>query len=261
MNPSLSVISICFNNLQDLIATCSSVDEQTVLPAEHLIIDGSIEDAIIKWLTTQPQPAYRKWIHEKDSGIADAFNKGITHAKNEITHLLNSGDTYASIHTIDTVLKQFTADPSLQWINGQYIQHRGGIDVISGAAFEADLLWKGMRTVAHPTMFIKKEVYTKHGVYNTDYKIAMDYDMLVRIRKEKHCFIEQPLTYFAPGGASNVQFYRGLKEVKKSYRTHIGPSFQQTLWQLRQKVLHVFMQTAIGKKWFQWKNRKSISNN
>lgn len=256
MNQSLSVISICFNNLQDLIATCASVDAQTVLPAEHLIIDGSTKDDIIKWLTEQPQPAYRKWIHEKDNGIADAFNKGISNAKNKITHLLNSGDTYASVYAIETALKRFNSDDSLQWVSGQYIQHRGGIDVTSGTPFNADLLWKGMRTVAHPTMFIKKEVYTRHGLYNTDYKIAMDYDMLVRIRNEKNSFIEQPLTYFAPGGASNVQFYRGLKEVKKSYRTHIGQSFQQTIWQLRQKALHIFMQTALGKKWFQWKNRK-----
>jgi GT2 family glycosyltransferase len=255
MNPGLSVISICFNNLPELIETCRSVDEQTVLPDEHLIIDGSTNEEIVNWLLQNSQPAYRRWIHENDKGISDAFNKGLSYSKGVITHLLNSGDTYAGKKAIGTVLHCFQEDPSLMWVHSQYIQHRGDIDVISGLPFDKDKLWKGMRTVAHPSMFIKKEVYERHGLYNVDYKIAMDYDMLVRMRNEKFRFIPIPLVYFAPGGASNLQFKKGLAEVKKSHTTHIGTSFKQLLWQFRQKMLQSFMETSPGKKWFQWKNR------
>lgn len=258
MSLALSVITICFNNLQELIETCRSVDSQTVLPCEHLIIDGSTNEEIVSWLLKTPQPAYRRWIHERDKGISDAFNKGISHAKGQLTHLLNSGDKYASGQSIETVMRCFDEDPSLMWTHSLYIQHRGDVDVITGSPFEEGKLWRGMRTVAHPTMFVKKEVYDRHGLFDTDYKIAMDYDLLVRIRKEKSRFITTPLVYFAPGGASMVQFKKGLQEVKKSYTMHIGSSMKLTLWQWRSALLINFMQTGLGKRLFRWKNRKKM---
>jgi GT2 family glycosyltransferase len=259
MKETLSVITICFNNLAELIKTCASVDQQTVLPDEHLIIDGSSNKEILNWLQSTPQPGYRRWIHELDKGIADAFNKGIQYSKCTLTHLLNSGDTYSGPGTIKTVLSCFENDPALMWVHGQYIQYRGDIDVISGTPFDKNQLWKGMRAVAHPTMFIKKEVYDRVGLYNTGLKIAMDYDLLVRMRNEKSFYIQHPLSYFAPGGASSTHISKGLNEVRNSHQKYIGYSFKQTLWQLRQKALHYFMQTGIGKKWFQWKNRNNKS--
>ena len=254
MRPTLSVITICFNNLAELQATCRSVDAQTHVPEEHLLIDGSKNQEILEWLTGNEQPTYRRWIHEKDEGISDAFNKGIRNAKGTLTHLLNSGDRYADIKAIETMLQVFENDPALKWAHSQYVQHRGDMDLVSGVPFDKNQLWKGMRTVAHPSMFIKKELYDRHGLYKTDYRIAMDYDFLVRIRNEKNQFIPKPLVYFAPGGASNLQFSKGLAEVKKSYKSHIGKSFMQDIWQLRQRLLHSFMNTRIGKNWFQRKN-------
>jgi GT2 family glycosyltransferase len=252
---TISVITICFNNLNELIETCRSVDGQTVLPNEHLIIDGSLNSDIKNHLEQNAQPPYRRWICERDNGIADAFNKGILYAKGDIIHLLNSGDTYYDKDALKIVTDYFIADDLLMWSHAQYVQHRGDIDIISGLSFDKKLLWKGMRQVAHPTMFIKKEVYDRHGLYNTGLKVAMDYDLLVRIRNEKFIFIPKPLSCFAAGGASSTQFTAGLREVKKSYTRYIGYSLKQTLWQLRQRALHYFMQTSAGKKWFQWKNR------
>jgi hypothetical protein len=116
-----------------------------------------------------------------------------------------------------------------------------------------------MRTVAHPTMFIKKLLYNKHGLYNTNYKIAMDYDFLIRIRDEKFVFIPQPLVYFSPGGASNLQFKKGLAEVRKSYYNHFGKSFKLLVWQLRQQLLNATMKTNIGETLFKLKNKKRLT--
>jgi hypothetical protein len=107
-------------------------------------------------------------------------------------------------------------------------------------------------------MFIKKELYSRHGLYNLQFKIAMDYDFLVRIRDEKFAFISIPLVYFSPGGASNVHFKKGLNEVKKSYFTHISTSKKLVFWQLRQQLLQLFMRSYIGKCWFRFKNSNKI---
>jgi hypothetical protein len=115
-----------------------------------------------------------------------------------------------------------------------------------------------MRQVAHPSMFIKKEVYDRLGLYDTDLKIAMDYELLVRIRNEKFIFLETILICFAPGGISDKQFIFGLLEVKKSYQKHIGKNIKQNFWQFRQKLLHHFMQTRLGKSWFKMKNKDRI---
>jgi glycosyltransferase involved in cell wall biosynthesis len=263
MSSSVSVITICFNNLSALQQTCLSVDKQTMLPGEHIIIDGSSNKKIFHWLENNKQPNYRKWLHERDNGISDAFNKGILKSSSPITHLLNAGDEYYVPDAIAFVKECFENNAELKWTHSKYVQHRGETDVISGATFEKSKLWKGMRTVAHPTMFIKRELYDKYGLYNANYKIAMDYDFLVRIRDENFAFIPRPLVYFAPGGASIIHFNKGLAEVRRSYYRNIGKSSKLILWQLRQQVLNLFMQSDFGKVWFQAKNKKAIvrSNN
>ena len=87
----------------------------------------------------------------------------------------------------------------------------------------------------------------------------MDYDFLLRIRNEKFYFINKPLIYFLPGGASNVQFKKGLAEVKKSYQTHIGKNAKLQLWQSRQRLLTAAMQTSLGKWLFKLKNKQKIN--
>lgn len=240
-----------------MVETCRSVDEQTLSPFEHLIIDGSTNDEILTWLQKNVQPSYRRWIHERDKGISDAFNKGIKNANGDIIHLLNSGDRYADKKALETVSPYFENDPQLMWTNANYVQHRGDIDVISGLPFDKNKLWKGMRTVAHPSMFIRKQVYARAGGYDEDYKIAMDFDMLVRIRNEKNAFIPKPVAYFAPGGVSNEHFEKGLIEVKRSYQHHIGNDPRLAWWQRRQRLLKLFMQTSIGRLWFRLKNKKA----
>jgi glycosyltransferase involved in cell wall biosynthesis len=257
MGLTLSIITICYNNLQDLVQTCKSIDRQTHLPLEHIIIDGSSDDDILNWLEQNDQPSWRRWIHERDNGIADAFNKGISNARGHIIHLLNSGDRYVASDSIYTVIKHFAEDPLLMWTHALFIQHRGNVNIVSGTPFEESQLWKGMRAVAHPTMFLKKELYQRHGVFNTDYKVAMDYDLLIRIRKEKFRFISTPVINFAPGGASNIHFRKGLAEVKKSFTTHIGHSTRLSLWQIRERLLYTLLRTGLGKKLFRLKNRNN----
>ena len=88
----LIIVTICFNNPEEVQRTCLSVDAQTRKPDEHWIINGSTVSAIANWFSEHPLPSYRKIINEQDKGIADAFNKGIRFAGNGMIQLLNSGD-------------------------------------------------------------------------------------------------------------------------------------------------------------------------
>lgn len=257
---SISVITICFNNLEEVKKTCFSVDQQTLRPAEHWIINGSTNSAIAEWLDQTPQPAYRKWINERDKGIADAFNKGIQSATGDIIHLLNSGDIYTSDDVLHIVTDMFDRNPDVRWISGKIKLLRGGHWVEVGKPFEKGKLYRGMRSVSHPAWFVKKEVYDRSGLYNLSYSIAMDYDMMCRIANEPYLFLNKTLVEFDPTGISSENYLAGLEQSKAIYESHFGYSVKLGLWQLRLRILYHLLQSPIGKILYTVKRKAGLAN-
>jgi glycosyltransferase involved in cell wall biosynthesis len=256
----ISVITICFNNLADVQKTCTSVDAQDMEPVEHWIINGSTEPDIANWLEQTPQPSYRKWLNERDKGIADAFNKGISRAEAPITQLLNSGDVYASPDVLSAITSLFSNSPATQWISGNIQMQRGGHAVVVGKPFEKTKLYRGMRSVSHPTWFVKKAVYERCGLYSSDYKIAMDYDMMCRIADEPYAYLDKTIAVFDDAGISSTQYIRSLEETRKVYESHFGYSPKLVAWQWRLKSLHQLMQTGIGKTLYTLKKKAGGEN-
>jgi len=256
----ISVITICFNNLTDLKKTCISLDTQTTQPIEHWIINGSTTDDIKNWLLNSPQPHYRKWINEQDKGIADAFNKGIELARGPVTHLLNSGDIYASTDVLHTVKMFFSNNSKVQWISGNIQLIRSGKTVIVGKPFDKRKLYRGMRSVSHPAWFVKKEVYQRIGLYNSEFKIAMDFDLMCRIANEPYLFLNKLITVFDTSGLSSIHHLNALKENKKIYESYFGFSIRALLWQWRLRSLHYLLQTSFGKWLYGVKKISGLEN-
>lgn len=244
---TFSIITICFNNLEELKKTCRSVDIQTEYPLEHLIIDGSTGGEIREYLENTPQPHYRRWICERDNGISDAFNKGIQNASGTVTLLLNSGDTLYDKEVIQVVARAFAAHPEVMWIHGKMQTRRGGIWVAVGKPFDKRKLYRGMRGVFHPTMFVKRSLYLRYGYFDTGLKMAMDYDFLCRIAGEPSLFLPRPLTVFDPGGVSSTKYHEAMKEARAVYRKHFGYTVKQTLWGWRLGLLHFLLESGPGK--------------
>ncbi|MDP3393588.1 glycosyltransferase [Sediminibacterium sp.] len=257
---AITVISICFNNLSDLQKTCISVDEQTVHPNEHLIINGSTTDEIANWLISHPQPSYRRWINERDKGIGDAFNKGIQNARFSITHLLHAGDSYASENVLGIVKSYYNEHPFVQWTSGNIRVTRGGEMVVVGKPFDATKLYRGMRSVAHPTWFVKREVYNRIGLFNNDFKIAMDYDLMCRIANEPYGYINETIAIFDDSGISTKNYLQSLKDNIAIYEHYFGFSVKCRIWQLRLRILHWLLQTRFGKWLFKIKKGLGLAN-
>ena len=256
----ISIITICFNNLSDLQNTCMSVDAQTSTPDEHWVINGSTTPDIEQWLLNSPQPAYRKWVNERDKGIADAFNKGIERASFGITHLLHAGDRYASNDVLEVVTKVFENNPAVQWISGNIQMIRAGNPVVVGKIFDKSKLYRGMRSISHPTWFVKKEVYTRIGLFKSEYKIAMDYDLMCRIANEPYTYLDKLIVVFDDTGVSSTNYLRSLEENRKIYESYFGFSFPLVIWQLRLKLLHLLLQTGLGKSLFRAKKKLGLEN-
>jgi len=248
----LSVVTICFNNLQDLIKTCNSVDCQFEKPFEHIIINGSTNDDIKDWYNAQDNIAYRCIVNERDKGIADAFNKGIDQAKGDVIHLLNSGDVYFDELAIQMVSQKLTNNPTANWVSCNIVIHRGGVWVKIGKPFDKKQLYKGMRSIAHQTWFVKKNVYKKVGAYK-NYSIAMDYDMMCRIKDEPYVYLDYTVAKFDNNGISTLNYLDSLKQNIEVYESNFGFSIKSRLWQFRLYIFHKTLGTKAGKKLYRLK--------
>jgi len=255
-----SVITICFNNPEDLINTCKSVDAQTLKPFEHFIVDGSTTPGVRQYLETNAQPIYRRWLCERDNGIADAFNKGIRNTSGNITLLLNSGDTLYDSSVLQKVSAVFERDNTLMWCHGKLNMMRGGIWVTVGKPFEKSKLYRGMRGTFHPTMYVKRELYRKHGLFDAQIRMAMDYDFLCRIANEKNSFIDYPLATFDPTGISTTKYLDAMNESYTVYRKYYGHTFKQTLWSWRLTLLHRLIESKTGKLLYRVKVAMGMAN-
>ncbi|MBX9781178.1 MAG: glycosyltransferase [Chitinophagaceae bacterium] len=257
---TISIITICYNNLNDLEKTCKSVDEQIVSPFEHIIINGSSNNEIESWAEKKDHPVYRYFVHEKDNGIADAFNKGILKSKGEVIHLLNAGDIYAKDSVLQTVIEFFEANTDIQWISAKIRLSRGGEKVIIGKPFDKNKLYRGMRSVLHPTYFLKRSVYNRVGYFSSNWKIAMDYDLLCRLGNEPYAFIPDLFIDFDDTGISNTAYVRSLQENLAVYKSHFGKSILAYAWNLRLYLLHYLLSSKLGKWLFQLKKRIGLEN-
>ncbi len=255
----ITIVTICFNDLNSLVKTCASIDAQTQSPYQHLVINGSTFHDIENWANSTVQPSYRKVITERDRGISDAFNKGINKVVSGIIHLLNAGDIYASDMVLAQVQKVFDEQPNLQWISGCIKIKRAGIWVEIGKPFDKTQLYKGMRSVSHPTWFVKKEVYDRIGLFNEQYKIAMDYDLMCRIKDEPYYFLNLVITVFDDTGISSLQYLNSLHQNVQVYEANFGFSLKSRIWQYRLKLLYYLLNTQFGKLLFKFKNKLTSS--
>ena len=257
----LSIITICFNNLQEVLDTCQSVDEQTILPFEHLIINGSTNNEIENYFETIEKVSYRKVVNEKDNGIADAFNKGIEKSASDVILLLNSGDCLYDKNVIRIVLGKFNEDHELMRLHGKYRLNRSGIWVTIGKPFEEKKLYRGMRSLSHQTMYVKKELYDKYGLYDPSFKIAMDFDFVARIRNEKFLFLPEILATFVPGGISSSQYNLSLKEANCVVKKYLGKTWKNRLWNFRLRTLKTIQNIPLlGKVLYRIKAGLGLAN-
>jgi GT2 family glycosyltransferase len=254
----ISTVTICFNDLEELKRTCKSVDMQTQKPDEHLIINASTKPDIDGYLKSTELPEYRRWENIKDEHISASFNEGILRSKGQVIHLLNAGDEYYDESIVKRVSEEFEKDDALKWTHGNYLQYRGGAWVVTGKAFNPEHLYRGISTIGHPTMFVKRELYNKHGLFDKNKRIAMDYDFIVRIADEKFKHIDYPIVKFYPGGTSSEKQALGKREEKESYIKYRGNSLKMQLWFLRSNLLDKITNTKLGAKLFQLKNKNKV---
>lgn len=219
----ISIITATFQSANTVKDTLESVLGQTYSNFEHIIVDGDSKDNTMDIVKTYEEK-YRgrlKYISEKDTGIYDAMNKGIRMATGDIIGILNSDDKYAHQDVLQEIINCFEKTHC----DGTY----GNLIFMDAETMtKPQRIWRSKKgkmeqgwIPAHPTLYLKKEVYDKIGQFNLAYRIVADYDFMVRMLKDETIrlsYIDDDLVYMRVGGVSTdgiKGYYKNLKESHK----------------------------------------------
>ncbi len=217
-NTKFSIVIPSFNSANTIAKTISSILDQKYPNTEIIIVDGDSNDSTIEILQSFKEQV--KFISEPDKGIYDAMNKGINLAKGELIGIISSND-WMSENALLNIAKNYKDNPDHDIYHGNIIQlmkiGNNNFAKIRIGGNPNDL--RKRMSVLHPTCFIKNEMYKKQK-YNTLYKIAGDYDLLLRffLNKASFFYINKEIVVMTHGGASNT--YSTIIETCKIQISH-----------------------------------------
>jgi len=221
----VSIITCTYNSEKTILDTINSVLSQKYKNIEYLIIDGKSTDRTIDLIRLNEFKfsGRLRYISEHDNGIYDAMNKGIQNSTGDIIGFLNSDDFFTSDDVIGSMIDNF--DEGIDAIYGDVHFIKCGnpekcVRYYSSAIFRPMMLRYGLMP-AHPAFYAKKDVYLKYGLFSLDYKIAADYDMMVRLFYKyniKARYIKMDFVTMRVGGISTKNLYNRLLTTKEDVK-------------------------------------------
>lgn len=210
----ISIVTVVFNGEATIARTIESVLSQKNVEVEYIVIDGQSKDGTIEKIAPY-HGNITHFISEKDDGIYDAMNKGIGLATGDVIGLLNADDFYAYPEVLSEVMAQFS-NPQVDAVYGdlEYFKSSDPTSVIRtyrSHKFSPINLRRGLMP-AHPTLFLRKRVYERFGLFDSSYKIAGDFEFVARIFSSgllNSCYIAKKMVKMQIGGIST----RGLSST------------------------------------------------
>jgi glycosyltransferase involved in cell wall biosynthesis len=208
MSIQISVITAVFNRVNTVADAINSVQAQTHPRTQHIIIDGASTDGTLRLLeaTIRPEAVL---ISEPDGGIYDALNKGLGLATGDVVGVMHSDDFFADDRVLADVAEAF-GDPTIDAVYGdlEYVDASDTSRVVrhwtAGHYSPERLGWGWMPP--HPTLFVRRQVIQRWGGYDTRYRIAADYDCVLRYLGRAQIrlkYVQRVLVKMRTGGASN----------------------------------------------------------
>lgn len=203
----ISIITVCYNAEKTIGDTIASVAKQAYPNVEHIVVDGASTDLTVSKIK-EHQARLSKWISEPDMGIYDAMNKGVRLATGDIIGTLNADDVY----TDDQVLTRVAERMDKEELDALY----GDVEFFSADRPKTPvrryssrrfsptrIAWGWMP--AHPTLFLRREVFERYGLYRPEFRIAGDYELVARVFKDgqlNYRYLPDVLVRMRTGGIS-----------------------------------------------------------
>jgi len=219
----ISIITAVYNGGIYLDGCIQSVLSQAYPDIEYIIVDGGSTDETLS-IIEKYRSKIQHVISEKDFGLYDAINKGISLASGDVIGILNADDLFADTEVVKNLAEAFVLYPSIQGLYGDlnYINLKGDRIVRrwqskSTTYKDLELGWMP----AHPTFYLKKELFKQYGLYALDMGTAADYDLILR-----YLYMYRIKTFYMPllmvkmrvGGVSNRSIKARLLALKNDYK-------------------------------------------
>lgn len=227
----ITIVTPCFNNVVTIDAALASVASQSVKHYEHIIVDGGSTDGTLD-IINKMKSDRTFVISERDKGPYDAMNKGILMATGDIVGILNADDMFADNNVLDKIAATFqNSDCDACYGDLVYVDRADANKVIrcwKSGQFRPDN-FKGSWIPPHPTFYVRRSVYEKHGLYNLNYSLAADYELMLRFivkHRIKLKYIEDVLVDMRVGGITNKSISNIIRqniEILRARHAHCVP--------------------------------------
>lgn len=238
---------------------------QPINNLEYIIVDGASDDGTLDIVKRYKDERF-KVVSEKDNGISDAFNKGIKISTGEVLGIINSDDMLTE-NALSIVENAFEAHPEIDLIYGNIIRYvdslEDGYEV--KPCTDLDRL-RSTFLLNHPAIFVRKGTYDKFGLFDLDYKCAMDYELISKMYfgGAKFLYIDKPLAAFREGGVSDKRFSQTMKEHKKIAKRNGATKVEITSYigklYMRRYILKVVKLLNIEKMLRKYIKKQNYSN-
>lgn len=218
----VSIVTTTYNSGLTIKDTIESVLCQTFADYEYIIVDGCSKDCTLD-VVNQYIPKFEgrlRYISEPDKGIYDAMNKGFKMAKGEILMLINSDDLFARPDALELVVKQFDEHPDVDCVyaNLYYVSADNTENIVRVWKTGEQRPFRKGWLPAHPTFYVKREVYEKYGYFNLSYPLAADFELMLRF-VEKHQikmqYLPDYLVKMRLGGATSKNLHNIIQQDKE----------------------------------------------
>lgn len=241
----ISVITATWNSGKTVEDTIKSVLSQTYDDVEHVIKDGASKDNTLEICNCYQKKYHGKTmriVSGKDRGIYDAMNQGIEAATGDVIGILNSDDFFTSNDVLERVAEEFYNNPDVEAIYGD-IHFVKEYDLtkctryFSSRFFRPWMLRLGFMP-AHPSFYVRREVYEKYGLYDLDFRTSSDFEMMVRLFLKYNIhtkYVNKDFVTMRAGGESTAGLAAKRKvnrDIAGSLRKH-GVYSNQLLQSLR----------------------------
>ena len=224
----ITIITVCYNRKATIEKALLSVLKQNYCNIEYIIVDGNSTDGT-KEIIESYRDKINQFISEPDKGMYDAINKGLQLATGDIVGLMHSDDEFYDKNVIDRIVSRFNSDSTIEGVygDGVYVSNDKEERLIRdriGGVFSLKKIKKGWLPL-HPTVYLKKSVIEKNGLYSLDFKIASDTEFLLRYLYKYEInmsYINSYIVKMRMGGISTNLKYalEVLNEDYKIYKFH-----------------------------------------
>ncbi|CAA0362778.1 Glycosyl transferase family 2 [Alteromonas infernus] len=243
----ISIVTVVYNNESHLECCIKSVISQTYTNFEYIIIDGNSTDstpAIIERYKEKVDIV----VSEKDDGIADAMNKAINLATGEYIAFIHADDYMHDKYALEKVAPYIENGNDLLLCDILY-----GKSLLRKTSRGLDWLTRFKTGIWHQGCLCARSVFTKHGSFNKDIPIAMDYEFFLRLylKDVRVAFCPHILAVMRDTGISSRNDWETLKkrfnDEKKIHSIHANSVPMKFLYGLYwclyfpyRKIRHIF---------------------